>query len=824
MSTLLDDLKFALRTFLKSPGLVLIAILSLAIGIGANASIFSFVNAFALRPLPVERPDELVAIYSSDASGTDYGTACYPDYKDFRDTSQSFAGLVAHSGIPLSLRTDSETIRIAGEIVTGNYFDVLGIQALLGRTFLPEEDRTPGAHPVAVISHALWKERFNSDPQLPGKTIVLNGHPFTVIGVAPEGFDGIEFGPRPALWVPMMTAAQTRPRPFDLLAHRGARWLRITGRLKPGVSPVQARAEMSSLAANLAKAYPKSNEGYVAVALFPASHAQIWPELRSGVLSYLNIVMALMGIVLLVACANVANLLLARASTRRKEIAVRISLGASRGRLIRQLLTESVLLASVAGIAGLLLSLWGTDLLTTLSTNQLAGAQITPATDWRVIFFTLALSALTGILFGVAPAFQATRSDLVPALKGEFSSQGRGGSRLRNALVVGQLALSLVLLISAGLFLRSLNRYRSLDLGFDPEHLLISSVDLRLHGYDPVRGLRFWQDLQQRVESIPGVRAAGLSETVPLIGGAPRQTTYPEGYTFKPDESSEIDVYEISPRYFASMGIPILRGRDFSERDTQNSQQVSIVNQAFADKYWPNQDPIGKKITLFEPGRPLPPGVTSQPMEVVAVSKTGKYRALAEPPRPVYFLPISQSYSGTLTLHVRTAGNPLEIAPAIRREVRALDANLPVFRIRAMSDALGTAYSRPRTTATLFALFGGVALLLAAVGFYGVMAYSVGQRTREIGVRIALGAQRSAVLGLVLRQGLTLTLIGMALGIAAAFGATRYIASMLFGVSRTDLATFAIVPLVLFSVALLACWLPARRATRVDPLTALRYE
>jgi predicted permease len=817
METLWQDVRYGARRLLKDRSVTLIAVLVLGLGIGANTSVFSVVNALVLRPLPVEKQDELVAIYSSDDSGR-YGTSCYPDFRDWIEQNTVFTGLAASGDIPLALSTGGETERVIGQIVSGNYFDLLGVAMQRGRAFLPEEDRTPGTHPVAIVSDALWRERFAADPALPGKTLKLNGHVMTVVGIAPPGFRGLEIGPSPRVWVPMMMAAQMRPRAFSLLEHRGARWMNVLGRLKPGVSMGQADAAMDPIAKRLSAAHPDTNGGYPSVRLVPLRQAALWPEDRGDVLGFVAILFGVVGLVLLIACANVANLLLSRAAARRKEIGIRLALGASRARLVRQLLVESVVLSLCAAVAGVLFSLWSTDALLALRPPDFANMDVDLGLDGRVFGFTLAAGLLTGLLFGLAPAWTASAGDLVSSLKDDAAARGYRKSWLRGGLVVAQVSLSLVLLVGAGLFLTSLLNAQAIDVGLDPDRLLLGSLDLRLNQYTPERGTALYQDLLARVRALPGVEEASLAQITPLGLGFSRTSVYAEGRTPAPDEETELDVNQIGPGYFRTLRMPVLRGREFTDEDRMGAPKVAVVNDAMAERLWPGQDPLGKRLTL-----------EAKPKEadfwtVVGVVRHGKHRSLEEAPRPVFYLPIWQEFSGTVTLHVRTLGEPLPVVAPLRRIVQSLDANLPVFNVRTMRQHLGTAYFVPRTTATVLGLFGGLALLLASVGLYGVMSYSVARRAREMGIRMALGARRRDVLSLVIREGMALTVLGLVVGIGGALAATRFVAHLLHGIGTLDAPTFAGVSALLLLVALLACYVPGRRAARVSPLLALRAE
>ncbi len=827
MQTLWQDLRYGARMLWKQPGFTLIIALTLSLGIGANGVIFSLVNALLLRPLPVEKPEEFAAVYTSDFSSGDFGATSYPDYVDFRDRNRVFAGLVAYQPQPLSLNIDGANERMFGEIVSGNYFSALGLKTALGRGFLPEEDRTPGERAVAVISHKLWQTRFGGAPATVGRSVKINGHPFTIVGVAPEKYAGLLRGFAADWWIPAMMMRQAAPG-SDNLTERGSRSFLVMGRMKRGVTFQQAQADFNSIAAQLYKEWPQKWENILrqsrSVTLTPESESRLLPYMRMPIVIFMALLMSVAGLALLIACANIANLLLSRATARRREIAIRLALGAGRWRLIRQLLTESVLLAMIGGGAGLLLAVWGADLLMTFKPPLPFPIELDLQGDWRVFGFMFGLSLLTGIVFGLTPALAASRPDVIGSLKDETGAANTGGQRgrLRGALVVTQVALSLLLLICAGLFLRSLRNASSIDPGFDADNLLALSMDLQLQGYDETKGRNFTDQLLDRVRSLPGVVSASLTDQLPLglDGGARRGMTI-EGYTAQPGESTEINSSFVSPGYFETLRIPLLQGRTFQNQDNANAPGVAMINEAFARRYWPGRQPLGKRIQMGA----VRSGVNDAPyMTVVGVVKDGKYATLSEEATPFIYLNLAQNYGPSPTLIARTRGNPLDSLPAVRGEAAALDKNLPLYDVKTMRQHLGLALLPARLAGSVLGVFGLVALTLAAAGIYGVMAYSVAQRTREIGIRMALGANARDVLRLVARQGMTLVLVGMAIGITAALAMTQLLKSLLFGVSATDPLTFVAIALLLASVALLACWIPARRATKVDPMVALRRE
>ena len=840
MKTIWQDLRYAARMLWKTPGFTIVAVLSLALGIGANTAIFSFVNAVLLRALPITEPERLVFVFSSTQAAP-YSVAPYPDYVDYRNRNKVFSELTAYSGITVSLNNNEGAEQISGLIVSRNYFDVLGVRASAGRTFSPEEDQTPGAHPVVIISHGLWRKRFAGDANVIGKQLLLNGQTFNIVGVAPAGFDGAEAGQTTDIYVPMMMQAVVRPPRSgysgemspDLLSVRRNGWLNMIGRLKPGVSFEQAQSEMKVLAKQLADAYPDTNRGESAT-LFPVTKGD--PDQRGTLLSVAGLMSAVVGLVLLIACANVANLLLARASARRKEISIRLALGASRWRLIRQLLTESVFLSLVGGAGGLLLAVWLVDALQSYSPpGNFFPVAFDFSLDAKVLGFTLLLSVLTGIIFGIAPALQASNPDLVHALKDETvalpgrSSSGFRGFNLRNLLVVAQVALSLVLLISAGLFLRSLSQAQRIDPGFSPENILSMPLNIHLLRYTKAQGQEFYRGVIERVEAIPGVQSATLSRTPPLSGASRQSTVLIEGRegpdraggsestSGNPDTGGNITLTSpVALKYFETMSIPLLRGRDFTTQDREGAPGVIVINETFARRYFPDQDPLGKRLSLR--------GAEGPWLEVVGLARDGKYVTLGETSAPMVYQSILQRHETGMTLLIRTGGDPSNFAAGVRHEVQTIEKNLPVTNIRPMTELLNNSLFPARMGALLLGVFGLLALLLAAVGLYGVMSYSVARRTREIGIRMALGARGGDVLGLVLREGMALVAVGVLLGLGVALAVTRLLASFLYGVSTSDPLTFAGIAVFLTLIALAASFIPARRASRVDPMIALRYE
>jgi predicted permease len=812
METFRQDLRYSLRVLMKRPGFALIVTLTLALSIGANTTIFTWIKAVLLQPLPgIERPEELVEIWGATRNNSALSTS-YLDYLDFRERNEVFSGLVAHQVLPLNLGRGAKPERVWGTIVSGNYFDVLGVKAALGRTFLPEEDRTPNTHPVVVISHGLWQRRFGGDPNVIGQTVTLNEHDFTIVGVAPKEFGSTFSGAALDVWTPVMMKDYVA-RPHFSLTDRGSRWLMVMGRLKPGATVAQTQARVATIAGQLARGYPQTNE-QLGVEVYSLTRSPY--SLRQTMRPALAMLMAVVVLVLLIACANIANLLLARATSRRKEIAVRMALGASRKRLVQQLLTESLALASLGGLSGLLLAFWTARSLKAFLPPFGLATSFDISPDAHVFGFTLVVTVITGLLFGLAPALQASRPDLVATLKDDSGVGGRSQRRfsLRYLLVVAQMALSVLALVGAGLFVRSLWLAQKADPGFNSDGVVLASFDPFLNSYNETRGREFYRRLVERVEATAGMQSVSLARRLPLtLSGIAFAAVAIEGYTPGHDEDIRINYETVGPKYFQTMGIQLVRGRDFNERDNERAPGVVVINETMAHRYWPGGEALGKRLKLGKDW-----------LEIVGVAGEVKQRRLNEPPQPFLYLPLLQDYRSNMILVARTT---LELGAAlqvVQNVVAALDPNMPIFDVKTLNEHIGVSLFLPRMAATLLSLFGLLALLLAAIGLYGVMSYAVSQRTREIGIRISLGARRRDVLKLIMGQGLILSLIGIGAGLAAALGVTQLIAHLLYRVSATDPATFTLIALLLTGVALAACYIPARRATRVDPMIALRNE
>jgi predicted permease len=826
ITALWQDLRFGARMLVKQPGFSLIAVLTLALGIGANTAILSTVNGFILRPLPVEKPDELVAPFWGSKKDTEvWGGLSYANYVDLRERNQSLSGLLVWSltsaGVSAGTSGDSARAEVAwGELVSANYFEALGVKPVLGRGFLPEEERTPDTHPVVVISHSLWRQRFNGDTGIVGKTIYLNGAPFTVVGVAPATFKGLKFAFRQAFWVPlMMSGALGAGRDWE--TERGWAKFNALGRLKPGVTMAQAEEDLNRIAEALAQQYPKTNAD-TKVRLVAEQDGRVFDATKVFRLTaWLTLCVA--GLVLLVACANVANLLLARAAARAKEIGIRLALGAGRGRIVRQLLTESALLALLGGVLGWLFAYWGTALIHASLPPIPYPIDLDFSPDLYVLKWMAAVTLATGVSFGLVPALVASRPDLVAVIKGAAARQAHSQRRwnLRGALVVAQVTISIVVLICAGLFLRSLHKALKLDPGFSTESLVTMKLDPGLLAYTEAAGKRFYAETLRRVAALPGVRAASLAGFLPLgdsndaVGPVMKEG---EGEPL-PNQGIEVSSNRVAPGYFATVKTPLVMGRDFTERDTKDAPLVVIVNQEFARKFYGGEEnALGKRFRFWSGQAPL--------REIVGIAKNGLYLNLYEAPRPYIYLPEHQLYQSGMMLLVsaNSAGDLRAIAENVRREIAQVDARSPISGVTLAEANMSFAYWAPRLMAGLGSAFGLVALLLATMGLYSVMTYTVSQRTREMGIRLALGAQIRDVLGLVVRQGMRLVVIGLALGLAGALALTRWLAGLLLGVGTADPGAFAGMAILLVAVAMLACYLPARRATKVDPMVALRHE
>jgi putative ABC transport system permease protein len=811
MRSLLQDMRYGVRMLMKRPGFTFVAVLALALGIGANTAIFSVVNAVLLRPLPFKEPERLMAVWETNpqlgAEMRNRNEVALGNFLDWRAQNQVFEQLAALFYTNLNLTGTGEPERIQSMAVTTNLFQALGVQPLMGRSFLPEEEKV-GSPRAVILSHGLWQRRFGSDPNLLGKTLTLNGNQVTVVGIMPPGFQ-IQFptSMQVDMWVPM------RIDPAD--AGRKAHYLYVLGRLKQGVSVEQAQSAMSSIAAELQQQYPETNADK------SAHVVSLHKQLVGNIQSYLYVLFAAVGFVLLIACANVANLLLARVAARHKEVAIRIALGAGRLRLIRQLLTESLMLSLCGGLLGLLIAYWGIDLLLALTPSDVPRLSEI-GLHGAVFGWTLLISILTGVLFGLAPALQASKPDLNEALK-ESGGRATGGlqrSRLRNLLVITEVALALVLLICAGLMIKSFARLQQVNPGFEPKNLLTMNISLPRQKYkEDQQSNVFYDQLFERLRAVPGVESVGGIDPLPLSDSNTTTGILIEGGpVLAVADRPEVGQRTVTPAYFQAMRIPVLKGRAFTEQDRSDTPRALIVNEALARRYWPNEEAIGKRLGFEDDA------AKQYWWEIVGVVGNVKHERLDAEAKPEVYFPYQQSPANFMTLVIRTTSDPSNMIAAVRDQVLAIDRDQPVFDIKTMDQRLAKAVSQSRFIMLLLGVFSALALVLAAVGIYGVMAYTVTQRTHEIGIRMALGAQASDVLRMIVRQGMILALIGVLIGLAASFALTRLMSSLLYGVTATDPLTFVGVALVLSLVALLASFIPARRATRVDPIVALRYE
>jgi macrolide transport system ATP-binding/permease protein len=820
--TVVRDVRYAGRALRRNPGFTTAAVLTLALGIGANTTIFSLVNAVLLRPPPhVQAPARLVAVFTSDFSGPPYGTSSYPDFEEFRKQREIFEGvsLFAPRGVGVGDAADME--RTGLELISDNYFQVLGVRPQAGRFFAAEEGRAGAPVAVAVIGHDLWQRRFAGNPSVVGSTIRLNGQAFTVVGVAPEGFRGSIRGISIDVWIPVVSASLLGgDGPSDLGA-RGDRSYIIMARLAPGVDIARAQTGMNVVARQLHAAYPEwwtdvSKTGR-RITLVPERETRVPPQMRGPALGFVALLMATVALVLLICCANVASLTLARATGRAKEIGVRLSLGASRRRIVRQLLTESVLIAFIGGGIGILFAFWATRTMMAFHPPLPIRIALDLGLDARVLLFTMGAALLTALFFGLAPALRASRPDVVGVLKGDGGSTAVAGRRipLQSILVVSQVAMSLLLLIAALLFVRSLQAASAIDTGFTSDGMLLVDAEPRPGTERTVDPGRVAEQLQERIAAIPGVRAVSWAAAAPLGFDASRRGVAIEGYKPRDGEDMEYHYNQVGPKYFETIGITLLEGRGITPADRRGAPSVVVVNEAFARRFWPGQSALGKRISITGRGGPY--------VEVVGVARDSKYLSLTEAPRPFVFIPSLQE-PGRITLHVRTASPPRSLLDAVQRDVNAVAPEWSLLNARTMEEQIGVSLLPQRVAGGVLTLFGIVALALAAVGLYGVVAYSVASRSREIGVRVALGARRVDVIRLVLRQGVVLVLIGLSIGVPAAWAVTRLLSGFLIGATATDLIAFGAASLMLASTALLASWIPARRAAAVDPVAALRRE
>jgi predicted permease len=828
MQAILQDLRYASRTLFKKPGFTLVAVASLALGIGLNTTIFSVVNAVLLKRTAVSDPGRLVEVYSSPTDDFPYVTTSYPDLRDLRDGVDALEGLAGHAFVRGILSRDGKSELVMGEVVTWNYFDVLGIKPPLGRTFLPEEDETEGSHPVMIVSHGLWQRRLGGDPAVVGKTLRVSGIEYDIIGVAPDTFTGAIPGLVPEFWAPTAMVSKLRFSGMQAempsatgttrLEKRGSRWLFVKGRLAPGRTLEEAQAQVSTVFARLSKEYPVSNEKLKGLVL-PAAGVRFHPMVDSYVNQAGTVLFAAVGLVLLIACANVANMLLARASNRRREIAVRLSVGASRADLLRQLMCESFVLAALGTLAGLAVAAAAGRILSGMQTSLPLPVSFTIGIDPTVIAYAILLSIATAVFFGLAPAWRASRPDLVPALKGDSGGDERGrrrGSFLSKALVVGQLAVSLVLLVAGALLTRALVVAQSADLGFDPAGIASLSFDLGMNNFTLEQAQAFRPQMIDRLKGLPGVQAVSLAVRMPLAPDINMEGIHVPGHHRPDDDADTIDATYVDENYFRVVGVPVVEGRGFEASDREGSPKVVIVNQAFAKRYWPNESALGKHISTD--------GYEGTPFEIVGVVRDHKVRSVGEEDRPYLHFAWAQAPSIITTVMVRVSGAADAALPVLEKEILAMNPEIVFTEKATAQEVVDLTLLPTRAGAGLLGAFGALALGLAAVGLYGVIAYSVSRRTREVGLRMAMGARGVDVVRMILSSGMRLALVGIAIGAAASALVAKVLESYLYGISSVDPLAYLAAVVVLVLVAGAANLIPALRAARVSPMTALRYE
>jgi putative ABC transport system permease protein len=817
---MINDIRFAFRMLVKYPAFSIVAFLALVLGIGANTTVFGIINTLLLRPLPVGHAEGVVKVFTTDNHIPGNQAMSYLNFQDYAKQNTAFSSMAAYTFAGMGMARGSDTLNVAGLLVTGNYFDLLQVKPYLGRTFLPEEDSTPNGHPVVVLGYNFWK-KIGGDPAIVGTPVTLNGHAFTVIGVAPAAFTGVDIGFSPDLWVPMTMHKWVRPGGDSWFELRRALLLNVIARLKPGVTISEAQAQMRTIAKQLERAYPDVNkERSIALMSLEAAKAQGLggPGNEDLARNVSLLLLVASGSILLIACSNVANLLLARSTARRREMAVRLALGAGRKRIVRQLLTESILLGVLGGLGGVLLAYCLGDVLVALLPPTPFPIALNPQPDWRVLIFSFVIAVLSGVLFGLAPAMQISRWNLTQGLRERASTGGGAVTRvnLRSLLVIAQIAVSLLLLIGSGLFLKSFYKAQAIDPGFRTDNLDIVSINPVLAGYDSDRALQVVRAILDQVRNDPRVAGADVNNWIPLLGGEAR-TIVIDGRDPNDEHNRRFANYSpITPGYLKTMGIPLLRGRNFEKQDMEKSAaRVAIIDETMAKQFWPNENALGRRFRFI---------TEKDPIEVIGIARNSKAVTLGEVPNPMVYWPLKEITDAGITVFVHTTGSPGMMLSQIRRIVRDVDVHIPITYEKTIRDHMAVALWPSWMGAMLLGSLGLLAFILASMGVYGVMAYSVGQRTRELGIRMALGAQTGQVIQLVLRQGMLLAAIGLAFGLFAAFWSTRLAGSLLYGVNPNDPVIFMGVTSLLAFAAFAACYFPARRALKINPVTALRSE
>ena len=826
MHSFWQDLRYAARALRGAPGFTIIAIVTLGLGMAVNTTIFSVINGFLLRPLPVPQADRIAVLAMKQEGAQGFQRFSYPDYLDIRQQADAFSDVIAERPTLVGLTADNKGDHCVLSRVTGNYFSALGVQPALGRLISPTEGQTPGADPILVLGYSYWQKRFAGDRKVIGKQVEINGKPVTIVGVAPKGFHGTFAIIDMDGFVPLSAAVGSKgvaeTTVEETWTHREERTLSVLARLRPGVTVAEAQAPLRVIALRLAEQHPETNKGFTSIQVFPERMARPEPDPDNTLPAISAAFMVLAGLVLLVACFNIANVLLVRATVRQREMGIRAALGAGRGRLVRQHLTESLLLALLGGAAGLLLATWAAGFLSSLPLGTDLPLKFDFAADTRVYFFAFGAVLLTGVIVGIIPALRVARSDLNVVLRegGRGASDGRRRQLVRGTLVVAQVAGSLLLLIVAGLFIRSLDKAQQLYLGFNPDHILDLTLDPEQINFNETQGRGFYRQIAERIGAMPGVVSVGQAFTVPLGVVSADDPVSVEGHPVEPGKQPpQIMFNPVSPSYFKTLRIPLESGREFTDADNAKAPQVAVINQAMAVKFWPNENPLGKRFSAK--------GLKGPFKEVIGVVQTGKYKNVIEdPPEPFYYVPLDQNYVAYRTLHVRTSVPPESLRVQIESQVQEMAPGIPVSQVQTLTQALQgvNGFFFFRFGAQLTAVMGLLGLILAVVGVYSVVSYAAAQRTHEIGIRMALGAEPRDILRMVLRQSIGIVALGLAIGVAAAFAGTRAVANLIVGIKPTDPVTFLTVIVLLSAIALVACWVPARRATRVSPLTALRWE